>query len=117
VRVTFEDTGAGMSDEEMRRAFDPGYTTKPTGSGYGLVVVGQVVREHAGTVALSRAEGGGTRVTVELPERPQPESATGRLRLRPVIFVDWQRLIQAEVDAIGPSDGSTTRDGEGALTG
>ncbi|MBM3472808.1 MAG: tetratricopeptide repeat protein [Armatimonadetes bacterium] len=117
VRVVFEDTGPGMSAEEMRRAFDPGYTTKATGSGYGLVVVSQVVREHAGTVGLARAEMGGTRVVVELPERPQPESATGRLRLRPVIFVDWQRLIQAEVDAISPSDGSTTHGGEGSLTG
>jgi signal transduction histidine kinase len=110
VRVIFEDTGPGMSEEELRRAFDPGFTTKPTGSGYGLAVVGQVAREHGGTVSLGRTEGGGTRAIVELPERPQPEAATGRLRLRPVIFEDWQRLIQAEVDAISPSDGSIARD-------
>jgi len=111
VRVLFEDTGPGMTDEDLRRAFDPGFTTKATGSGYGLAVVSQVVREHGGTVALSRADAGGTRATLELPERPHPESATGRLRLRPVIYEDWQRLIQAEVDAISPSDGSTARQG------
>lgn len=109
VRLVFEDTGPGMTEEQLRRAFDPGFTTKATGSGYGLAVVGQVAREHGGTVTLEPGEAGGTRAIVELPERHRPEAATGRLRLRPVIYEDWQKLIQAEVDAIRPDDGSTTR--------
>lgn len=109
VRIVFEDTGPGMTEEELRRAFDPGFTTKPTGSGYGLAVVSQVVREHGGTVALTRGEAGGARATVELPERARPEAATSRLRLRPVIYEDWRKLIQAEVDAIRTDDGNSVR--------
>ena len=109
VRICFEDSGAGMSDEEARRAFDPGYTTKERGSGYGLAVVSQIIREHGGTISLSTGEAGGLCVTVELPERVQPEAASERLRLRPVIYEDWRRLVQAELDAIGPSDGSSVR--------
>jgi len=109
VRIVFEDTGAGMTEDQLRRAFDPGYTTKQSGSGYGLAVVSQVVREHGGTVALEKVDGGGTRVVVELPRRPQPEAASDPLRLRPVIHEDWRRLIQAELDAIQPGDGSAIR--------
>jgi signal transduction histidine kinase len=110
IRICFEDSGEGMDEEGLRRAFDPGYTTKPSGSGYGLAVVGQVVREHGGTITLEAGSNGGTRATIELPERPQPEAAADRLRLRPVIFEDWRRLVQAELDAIKPGDGSRTRE-------
>ena len=106
IRIVFEDTGKGMSEEARRRAFDPGYTTKASGSGFGLAVVSQIVREHGGTVALEARHEGGSRVVMELPERPQPEATSERLRLRPVIFEDWRRLIQAELDAIEPRDGS-----------
>ncbi|HJN17445.1 MAG TPA: HAMP domain-containing sensor histidine kinase, partial [Armatimonadota bacterium] len=109
IRICFQDSGPGMSEEELRRAFDPGYTTKERGPGYGLAVVSQIVREHGGTISLETVETGGLRVTVELPERVQPEAASERLRLRPVIFEDWRRLVQAELDAIGPSDGSSAR--------
>jgi signal transduction histidine kinase len=110
VRIVLRDSGPGITEEQLRRAFDPGYTTKESGSGYGLAVVSQVVREHGGTVALERGESGGTCVIVELPQRPQPEAASEPLRLRPVIHEDWRRLIQAELDAIQPGDGSAVRD-------
>lgn len=110
VRIVFEDTGPGMTKEQLRRAFDPGYTTKVSGSGYGLAVASQAVREHGGTVSLATGDSGGTRVMVELPQRVQPEAASEPLRLRPVIHEDWRRLIQAELDAIKPDDGSAVRD-------
>lgn len=109
VRISIEDTGPGMTDGELRRAFDPGYTTKESGSGYGLAVAGQVTREHGGNVWLERTEEGGTRAVVELPEQPQPEAAAERLRLRPIMFEDWRRLIHSELDPIQPTDGSVQR--------
>jgi signal transduction histidine kinase len=109
VRITLQDTGPGLSEEARQRAFDPGFTTKPTGSGYGLVVASQVVREHGGRLRLEAVPEGGTAAIIDLPERPPPEAVTGRLRLRPVIAVDWRRLIEAEVDAIQTDDGSTAR--------
>ncbi len=105
IRVTIEDTGRGISEEETRRAFDPGFTTKESGSGYGLAVAGQVAREHGGGARLERREEGGTRAVVELPEGPQPEAPAERLRLRPIMFEDWRQLIHEELDAIRPTDG------------
>ncbi len=109
VRIIFQDSGPGMAEEQLRRAFDPGYTTKESGSGYGLAVVSQVVREHGGTISLEGRHPTGTRVIVELPQRPQPEAGSEPLRLRPVIHEDWRRLVQAELDAIQPGDGSVAR--------
>jgi signal transduction histidine kinase len=113
VRISIEDTGPGMTDGELRRAFDPGYTTKESGSGYGLAVAGQVAREHGGRVWLERTDERGTRAVVELPEEPQPEAAAERLRLRPIMFEDWRRLIHTELDPIQPTDGSVQRGSSG----
>jgi signal transduction histidine kinase len=111
IRVTVEDSGRGMTEEERRRAFAPGYTTKESGSGYGLAIAAQVAREHGGSLSLEERREGGTRAVVELPERPQPETAAERLRLRPIIFEDWYRLVPSELDPIRPTDGSPGRVG------
>jgi two-component system CheB/CheR fusion protein len=71
MRVTFYDTGAGMSRATMRRIFEPFFTTKTeTGTGLGLWVVAQLVERRRGDVrALSwqRAAGCGTAFSVFVP--------------------------------------------------
>jgi signal transduction histidine kinase len=61
--VDFIDTGFGMTPEVMSHIFDPLYTTKARGhgTGLGLVIVSQVVSEHAGRVEVESALGKGTR--------------------------------------------------------
>ncbi|MCU0682926.1 MAG: ATP-binding protein [Polyangiaceae bacterium] len=67
VRVT--DAGAGLSAEAAARAFEPFFTTKGDegGTGLGLALVGEIVREHGGEVALESEPGAGTTVTLRLP--------------------------------------------------
>ena len=61
--VDFIDSGAGMTPEVMSHIFDPLYTTKDRGhgTGLGLVIVNQIVAEHAGTVEVQSEVGKGTR--------------------------------------------------------
>lgn len=63
------DNGRGMTDEEVSRAFDLFYTTKPSGegTGMGLSVVHNIVQNHNGRIEIESAPGLGTRVTVALP--------------------------------------------------
>jgi signal transduction histidine kinase len=62
------DRGKGMSDEELRNATLPFYSTKKTGSGLGLAICRDVVEAHGGRLAIARRDGGGVEVTVTLPE-------------------------------------------------
>jgi PAS domain S-box-containing protein len=63
------DNGTGMSEEVRRRAFDPFYTTKPTGSGsgLGLSMTYGFARQSGGQVHIESALGRGTSVTIYLP--------------------------------------------------
>jgi nitrogen fixation/metabolism regulation signal transduction histidine kinase len=57
------DRGRGMSEEVMRQALVPFYSTKPGGSGVGLALCNEIVEAHGGRMRLAAREGGGTIVT------------------------------------------------------
>lgn len=69
VFVEFADTGCGMTEELRARIFDPFYTTKETrgGTGLGLVVIRQVVREHGGEIEFESEAGRGTLFRLTFP--------------------------------------------------
>lgn len=71
VRVSFTDTGGGMSAEALSRVFEPYYTTKASGSGLGLLIVRRIVREHGGELAIESSEGKGLTLTIRLPFKDQ----------------------------------------------
>ncbi|MGV3658663.1 MAG: two-component system sensor histidine kinase NtrB [Prosthecobacter sp.] len=67
VRLSFEDTGKGISSEQMNKLFQPFATTRTTGTGLGLLIVRRIVREHGGEIDIESREGQGTRVSLWLP--------------------------------------------------
>jgi len=69
VRLTVKDTGRGMSPEVLERAFEPFFSTKETGEGYGLgmSVVYGIVEAHEGALEAASERGKGTTVDVYLP--------------------------------------------------
>jgi two-component system, sporulation sensor kinase E len=67
VSVSFNDTGGGISQDQMSKLFQPYFTTKASGSGLGLLIVRRIVREHGGEIEIESNEGKGVRVTVHLP--------------------------------------------------
>jgi len=67
VRITVADTGRGMSREELNRAFDDFYTTKPDGTGLGLSIVRRLVLDANGALRVETAPGAGSTFIVELP--------------------------------------------------
>jgi|HubBroStandDraft_6_1064221.scaffolds.fasta_scaffold46645_2 PAS domain S-box-containing protein len=69
VRMRVSDTGTGMDEETVERAFEPFFSTKPkdNGTGLGLATVYGIVSQTAGLVELDSKLGVGTTVTILLP--------------------------------------------------
>jgi two-component system, sporulation sensor kinase E len=67
VIISFVDTGGGMSAESVSRIFEPYFTTKPSGTGLGLLIVRRIVREHGGELSIESSEGKGLTLTIRLP--------------------------------------------------
>ena len=67
LKISFTDTGGGISAENLSRVFEPYFTTKSGGSGLGLLIVRRIIREHGGELAIESTEGKGVTLTVRLP--------------------------------------------------
>ncbi|MEV6358413.1 sensor histidine kinase [Streptomyces hydrogenans] len=74
--LTVRDHGPGIAPDELPHVFDrfwrsPSARSLP-GSGLGLSIVARTVKQAGGTIALSPADGGGTRATLRFPGAPTP---------------------------------------------
>lgn len=67
--VKIIDNGTGMSEEILKQAFSPFFTTKPVGSGtgIGLTITERIVKRHGGKIKLASKAGEGTTVTISVP--------------------------------------------------
>lgn len=65
--VAVSDEGPGFAPGDREKIFQPGFTTKAAGSGFGLFLARRIIEDHGGALALESADGGGARVRVELP--------------------------------------------------
>ncbi len=66
VRVTFHDTGVGMTAEAVEQAFEPFFSTKgDQGTGLGLAICKQIVDNHQGQMRLESASGVGTTIIID----------------------------------------------------
>lgn len=75
LRLVVADEGPGMNESQRLRAFDPYFTTKPTGTGLGLAMVNEAVEELGGRIVVDSVQDGGTRFVVELPRADAPAPA------------------------------------------
>ena len=69
MEVTFDDTGAGLSSEDLDQIFQPFYSTKEgtKGLGLGLPICQKILERHGGRLAVANRAPQGTRVSVFLP--------------------------------------------------
>jgi len=73
------DTGHGIRSEDIKRIYDPFFTTKGIGrgTGLGLAVTYGIVQEHGGAIFVDSTPGQGTSFRVTLPSQPVAEAARG----------------------------------------
>ena len=74
-RITFSDSGRGMSVADLQRLFQPFRTNFPSGTGLGMAISYRIVQEHGGKIDVVTREGEGTAITVSLPFRAASRAA------------------------------------------
>ena len=70
------DRGRGLSEEVMRRALLPFYSTKKGGAGLGLPLCREILEAHGGRIRIQNRDGGGTVVTCWLPPHDREKRAS-----------------------------------------
>lgn len=64
--IAFSDTGQGMSREQRERLFEP-FNSSSGGTGLGMAIVYQLVRDHNGKILIESESGKGTSIAIRLP--------------------------------------------------
>src|SRR5438477_5263127 len=106
VKITIRDEGGGIPEQNLKRIFDPYFTTKPKGNGLGLATAYSIVKHHKGLITVESEVNKGSTFTLYLPAAAHvavPEetgyagvkelSGTGR-----VLIVDDEEVIRTLVE-------------------
>jgi len=75
IQIAVGDTGVGIPERNLRKIFNPFFTTKPVGqgTGLGLSICFGIIKEHEGQIWAESQVGVGTWVMITLPLREIPE--------------------------------------------
>ena len=65
--IGIQDTGTGISPENLKELYVPFFTTKARGTGLGLSIVHRIIEEHKGLIDITSREKQGTLARIELP--------------------------------------------------
>lgn len=123
VCIEVEDTGGGLPPEEMRRMFEPCYTTKGVGRGFGLGYVLGIVDAHGGSVGAQSSAEGRTRFRMWIPSSVTGQKAVDRgarqveTRTPRMLVVDQQADVLEAISAAMTERGYEVLIGHGGLEG
>ncbi len=67
VKISIRDNGCGIDSENIKRIFDPYFTTKKTGSGLGLYIAYGVIVKHSGYIEVKSEKGKGSEFIIYIP--------------------------------------------------
>lgn len=67
VVISIFDNGPGMDDETIDNLFEPFYTTKPDGTGLGMMITKKIIVDYAGTITVDSIKNEGTKIEITLP--------------------------------------------------
>lgn len=66
IQLTVEDTGEGISEQDIPRLFEPFFTTRTHGTGLGLTIVHKIIDAYNGKIEVHSEEGKGTKVILTI---------------------------------------------------
>jgi len=96
--LTVRDTGHGMDEQTLSKAFDPYFTTKEMGrgTGFGLALVHAIVDEHHGLIHAESTLGQGSVFYIYLPVAIRDENSTGPEHAEPQPRGGQERILVAD---------------------
>jgi signal transduction histidine kinase len=65
--ITVIDRGSGIDPKDLENIFNPFFTTKPDGMGFGLAIISKIVDEHGAHIAVESTPGEGSVFRIQLP--------------------------------------------------
>ena len=74
VEISIEDTGCGITSENLFKVLEPFFTTKSNGSGLGLTICRSIIWEAGGSINIQSELDKGTRVDVRIPRSSVPQA-------------------------------------------
>lgn len=74
VLLTVTDTGKGIEAKDLEKIFEPFFTKKVQGMGFGLAIVQRIIEDHGGWITCESEEGQWTKFTIRLPMNPAPDT-------------------------------------------
>ncbi len=122
VNIEVCDTGSGMEPGILERAFDPYFTTKPTGHGFGLSTTLGIIRSFGGAIRCWTMPGQGTRMCLRLPRTEATGLNTAQVRdrvKRPthlnILLVDDEQSVLETIAALMQANGWKVRSASSAI--
>ncbi len=116
VVLKIRDTGIGISDENLKRLFNPFFTTKASaGSGLGLATSRRIIEDCGGNILVESSEGQGTTFTILLPsarglhEEPEPTKEVSCSGMTILVIDDMEAVLDV-------MKGGLTRSGHTVVT-
>jgi signal transduction histidine kinase len=86
VQLDVQDSGRGIAPDDLERLGTSFFTTRPNGTGLGVVLAQGVITQHGGSLAYASSVGKGTTATITLPlqaaARPEPTARAAMLEAR-----------------------------------
>jgi PAS domain S-box-containing protein len=79
VKITFTDTGSGMSKETLKKVWSPLFTTKAKGMGFGLAICKRIVEAHGGSITVESRISKGTEFKLLMPIKPKVADGGGKV--------------------------------------
>ncbi|GAX62130.1 signal transduction histidine kinase [Candidatus Scalindua japonica] len=67
IEIEIGDSGCGIPEKEIKKIFDPLFTTKSSGTGIGLALCHGIMQKHNGVINVKSQEGVGTKMFIKLP--------------------------------------------------
>ncbi|MBN2357069.1 ATP-binding protein [candidate division KSB1 bacterium] len=67
MQIEISDTGYGIARENLKKIFQPFFSSSEGGTGLGLVIAQKIIKDHRGDIGIRSTEGKGTKVTILLP--------------------------------------------------
>ena len=106
VRVIFQDNGPGIPEENLKKIFNPFFTTKEVGkgTGLGLSLCYGIVREHGGTITPSSKEGEGATFVIEIPVAHKPATVSEKKNAAPTAEKPSQEGVGKRVLVVDDED-------------
>ncbi len=106
ISIIIEDSGVGISEENLKNIFVPYFTTKKNGHGLGLAISYSVIKKHNGSLIVQSVVGKGTTFIIELPATNETLIQTAEddfpieNKKLSILFMDDEEIILKLVDRI-----------------